>query len=105
MAESEAQTRSIKKKKGSQATEDRSDEIEQLRHASEIEKQAPIDQHAQNVERIRQQVMAEGEASHNRKKEESKQEVLEQLQINEAGAQRRIQQAQRQTQQEANTFY
>ena len=49
--------------------------------------------------------MAEGEASHNRKKEESKQEVLEQLQINEAGAQRRIQQAQRQTQQEAQTHF
>ena len=38
MEESETQTIKInKKERGSQATEDRSDEIEQLRHASEIE--------------------------------------------------------------------
>ena len=47
--------------------------------------------------------MAEGEASHNRKKEQYKQEALEQLQINEAEAQIIIQQAQRQTQQETQT--
>ena len=35
----------IKKDKGNQATEDRPEEIEQLRQASEIEKQALIDQH------------------------------------------------------------
>ena len=62
MEESETQTRYIRKNdRGSQATEDRSNEIEQLRHASELEKQALITQHAQNVGRIRQQVMAEGE--------------------------------------------
>ena len=44
--------------------------------------------------------MAEAETSHHRQKEAYKQEVLEQLQINEAEAQRRIQQAQQQTQQE-----
>ena len=51
MEESEIQTRKIKKTKGrgSQATEDRSEEIEQLRYASELEKQTLIDQHAQNV--------------------------------------------------------
>ena len=39
MEESETQTRRIKtKERGSQATEDRSDEIEQLRHASEQNK-------------------------------------------------------------------
>ena len=44
MEESETQTRKIKtKERGSQATEDRSEEIEQLRHASELEKQALID--------------------------------------------------------------
>ena len=102
--ESETQTISIEKERGSQATEDRSDEIEQLRHASEIEKTL-IDQHAQNIERIRQQVKAEGEASHNRKKEGYKREVLQQLQINEAEAKRRIQQAQQQTQQEAQTHF
>ena len=103
--ESETQTRKIKtKERGSQATEDRSEEIEKLRHASELEKQALIEQHVQNVERIRQQVMAEADTSHHRKKEEYKQEVLEQLQINEADAQRRIQQAQQQAQQEARQY-
>ena len=68
---SETQTRRIKTKEhGSQATEDRIDDIERLRHASELEKQALIQQHAQNVERIRQQVIAEAETSHHRIKEE-----------------------------------
>ena len=42
MEEPETQTIKIKKNRGSQATEDRSDEIEQSRHASELEKQALI---------------------------------------------------------------
>ena len=33
-----------------------------------MEEQALIDQHAQNIERIRQQVMAEADTSHHRKK-------------------------------------
>ena len=49
--------------------------------------------------------MADGEAAHGRKKEEYKQEVIEQLQINEAEAQRRIQQAQQQAQQEAQVHF
>ena len=48
--------------------------------------------------------MAEGEASHHRKKEEYRQEVLQQLQINEAEARRRIQQAQQEAQQEARQY-
>ena len=69
MEESETQTRRVKtKERGSQATEDRSEEIEQLRRASELKKQALIEQHTQNVERIRQQVMAEAETSHHRNK-------------------------------------
>ena len=69
MEEPETQTRRLTtKERGSQATEDRSEEIEQLRHASELENQAPIELHTQNVERIRQQVMAEAETSHHRKK-------------------------------------
>ena len=77
MGESETQTGRIKtKERGRQAIEYRSDEIEQLRHASESEKQALIDQHAQNVERIRQQVMAEGEAAHIRMKENINKEPL-----------------------------
>ena len=46
MEEPETQTRRAKtKERGSQATEDRPEEIEQLRHASELEKQALIEQH------------------------------------------------------------
>ena len=37
------------KEKGNQATEDRTEEIEQLRQAGEIEKQTLIDQHEQNI--------------------------------------------------------
>ena len=68
--ESETKTKRIKtKERGSQATEYRSEEIEQLRHASELEKQTLIEQHTQNVERTRQQVMAEADTSHHRKTE------------------------------------
>ena len=49
--------------------------------------------------------MAEAETSHRRKKEEYKQEVLDQLQINEAGAQITNQQAQQQAQQETQTHF
>ena len=103
----EAGTQSEKRvnTKGTQATEDKSEEIEKLKRASELEKQALIDYHNQNIERIRQQVMAEGEAAHGRKKEEYQREVLEELQMNEAEAQRRINQAQQQAQQEAQTHF
>ena len=68
------QTTIIKMKdKGNQATEDRSKKIAQLRQASELEKQALIAQHEQNMERVRQQVMAQGEAEHSRQKEGYKQ--------------------------------
>ena len=49
--------------------------------------------------------MAEADTSHHRKKEEYRQEVLQQLQINEAEARRTIQQAQQQTQQGAQTHF
>ena len=49
--------------------------------------------------------MAEADTSHHGKKEKYTQEVLQRLQINEAEAQRRIQQAQQQTQQEAQTHF
>ena len=46
MEESQAQTRYIRhKEKGTQATEDRTDEIEQLRRASELERQQLIELH------------------------------------------------------------
>ena len=74
------QTPRIKmKEKGSQsqATEDRTEEIEQLRQATELEKQALIQQHEQNIERVRQQVtaqvMAHAEAEHSKKQEGYKQ--------------------------------
>ena len=95
------QTIIIKQKdKGNQTTEDRPEEIEQLRQASELEKQALIDQYDQNIERARQQVMAEGEAEHSRKTEGYKQEFLQQSQIHEAEAQLVINQVKQQTQQE-----
>ena len=49
--------------------------------------------------------MAEADTSHHRKKEEYRQEVLQSLQINEAEAQKIIQQAQQQTQQETQTHF
>ena len=48
--------------------------------------------------------MAEGEAEHSRQKEGYKQESLQQSQINEAEAQRIINQAKHQTQQEAQQY-
>jgi hypothetical protein len=61
----------------SQATEDRTEEIEQLRQASELEKQALIQKHEQTIERVRQQVtdqvMAQAEAEHSKTKEGYKQ--------------------------------
>ena len=92
------------KEKGNQAIEDRSEEIEKLTRVSELAKQAPIDQHTQNVGRIRQQGMTEADTAHDRKKQEYQQEALEQLHINEADAQRRIQQVHQQAQQEAQQY-
>ena len=80
------------KEKGNQATEDSSEEIEQLRQASELEKQVLIEQHEQNIERVRQQVtdqvMAQAEAEHSRQKEGYKQEFLNKSQITEAETQK-----------------
>ena len=96
------------KDKPSQATEDRSEEIEQLRQASELEKQVLIEQHEQHIGRVRQQVteqvMAQAEAEHSRTKEGYKHEFLKKSQINEAEAQIIINQAQHQTQQEAKHY-
>ena len=92
------------KDKGNQAIEDRSEEIEQFRQASELEKQALIAQREQNIERARQQVMAQGEAEHSRQKEGYKQEFLKQSQINEAEAHVIINQVKHQTQQEAQHY-
>ena len=92
----------------SQATEDRTEEIEQLRQASELEKQALIQQHEQNIERVRQQVtdqvMAQAEAEHSKKQEGYKQEFIQRTQITEAEAQRQINKAQHQAQQEAQQY-
>ena len=90
---------------------------QELRHARQFENvrqeaaaelhsrtQSLTDQHVQNVERIRQQPMAEGEAAHNRMKEGYKQEALEQLQVNTEEAQITVQQVQQQAQQEARQY-
>ena len=92
------------KDKENQATEDRSEEIEQLRQASELEKQAPIAQHEQNIERVIQQVMAQAESEHSRQNKTYKQESLKQPQIQEAEAQQLINQAQHQQQQDAQHY-
>ena len=97
-------TRVIMKDKTNQATEDRSEEIEQLRQASELEKQALIEQHKQHIERVRQQVMAQAESEHSRQKKGYKQEFLQQAQIKEAGAQQIINQVQHQKQQETQQY-
>ena len=97
-------TRIIMKDKENQATEDRPKEIEQLRQASGLEKQALIAQHEQNIERVIQQVMAQAESEHSRQKEVYKQEFLKQSQIKEAEAQHIINQVQHQTQQEAQQY-
>ena len=88
--------RIIMKDKENQAIEDRSEEIEQLRQASELEKQALISQHEQNIERVIQQVMAQAEPEHSRQKEGYKQEFRKQSQIKEADAQQIVNQVQHQ---------
>ena len=55
--------------KGTQATEDKSEEIEKIKRASELEKQALIDQQAKNIEQVRQQVRAEAETAHERNRQ------------------------------------
>ena len=52
-----------------QATEDKSEEIEKLKRASELEKQALIEQQAKKIEQVRQQVMADAETAHERRKQ------------------------------------
>ena len=56
--------------KGTQATEGKSEEIEQLKRDSELEKQALIDRQEKKIEQIRKQVMAEAETAHDMKKQE-----------------------------------
>ena len=55
--------------KGTQATEDKSEEIEKLKRAGELEKQALIDQQTKTIERVRQQVKAEAETAHERNRQ------------------------------------
>ena len=86
--------------KGTQATEDKSEEIEKLKRASELEKQALIDQQAKNIERVRQQVKAEAETAHEMRKQEYLQEAMQRENIVGTEAQRTIHQI-RQTAQQA----
>ena len=87
--------------KETQATEDRSEEIEKIKRASELEKQALEEQHKNNIERVRQQVRAEAEALHESRRQEYQQEAMEKANITEAEAQRRIQQINQTAQQRA----
>ena len=87
--------------KGTQATEDKSEEIEKLKRASELEKQALIDQQATNIERVRQQVKAESETAHEMRKQEYLQEVMHRENIVGTEAQRTINQINQTAQQRA----
>ena len=84
-----------------QATEDKSEEIEKLKRASELEKQALIDQQAKNIERVRQQVQAESETAHELRRQEYLQEAMHRENIVGTEAQRRIRQIQQTAQQTA----
>ena len=87
--------------KGTQATEDKPEEIEKIKRANELEKQALIDQQAKKIEQVRQQVMAEAETAHDMKKQENHREAMERLHTTEAEARRRIQQIQQTAKQTA----
>ena len=87
--------------KGTQATEDKSEEIEKLKRASELEKQALIDQQAKNIERVRQQVQAEAETAHEMRKQEYLQEAMQRENIVGTEAQRTINQINQTAQQRA----
>ena len=63
--------------KGTQATEDKSEETEKLKRANELEKHALIDQQEKKIEKIRQQVMAEAETAHDTRTKEYLQEAME----------------------------
>ena len=70
MDDSETQTRpplNRSNTKGTQATEDKSEEIEKSKCAGELEKLTLIDQQAKNIEQVRQQIRAEAETAHERK--------------------------------------
>ena len=84
-----------------QATEDKSEEIEKLKRASELEKQALIDQQAKNIERVRQQVKAEAETAHEMRKQEYLQEAMQRENIVGTEAQRTINQINQTAQQRA----
>uniref|UniRef100_UPI0040496A99 hypothetical protein n=1 Tax=Flavobacterium sp. TaxID=239 RepID=UPI0040496A99 len=55
--------------KGTQATEDRSEEIAKIQRASELEKEALIEQHKNNIERVIQQARVESELAHEGKRQ------------------------------------
>ena len=99
-AQVEPRTRSAQ----TQATEDRSEEIEKLKRTSELEKQALEEQHKNNIERVIQQARAESETAHESRRQEYLQEAMHRENITEAEAQRRIQQIQRTAQQEAQHY-
>jgi colicin import membrane protein len=87
--------------KGTQATEDKSEEIEKLKRASELEQQALIDQQAKNIEQVRQQVRAEAETAHEMRKQEYLQEAMHRENIVGTEAQRTINQINQTAQQRA----
>ena len=91
--------------KGTQATEDKSEEIAKIQRASELEKEALKEQHNKNIEQVRQQVRqqvtAEAESAHETKRQGYHQEAVEKIHITEAEAQRKIHQINQTAQQRA----
>uniref|UniRef100_UPI00404B1636 hypothetical protein n=1 Tax=Flavobacterium sp. TaxID=239 RepID=UPI00404B1636 len=90
--------------KKTQATEDKSEEIEKLKRTSELEKVMLKEQHKNNIERVIQQARAESELAHENRKQEYYLEAMHRVNITEVEAQRRIQQIQQSAQQEAQHY-
>ena len=90
--------------KETQATEDKSEEIAKIQRASELEKEALIEQHKNNIERVIQQARVESELAHEGKRQVYHLEAMEKIHITETEAQRKIHQIQQSAQQEAQSY-
>jgi len=90
-----------KKEKGSQAVEDRSEEIEKLKRAAEAEKEEMRRQHAIIVERLVQDVREEVTKSSNEKFAEREKELMQDKDMSLREAKRIVQETEAQAMQQA----
>jgi len=90
-----------KKEKGSQAVEDRSEEIEKLKRAAEAEKEEMRRQHAIIVERLVQDVREEVTKSSNEKFAEREKELMQDKDMSLREAKRIVQETEAQARQQA----